>query len=108
MEEKERNLTDENFYTPFCLAAEKGPFEICQLIIECLDDNKDINKYLYSYHDRHSPFHKAAEHGHLNICTLILEKLQSMGLTGDEIFNPLHCCSGTTPLHLAGKQNQKY
>ena len=68
--------------TPFHIAAEKGYFNICQLIIENIDDCNPSVCY-----DR-TPLGIAAQNDHYEICKLIIENLPDVNYSNK--FGPLH------------------
>ena len=69
-------------------AAENGHSEVCQLILENVQDKNPKGEY------GKTPLHYAAENGHLEVCQLILENVQDKNPTGK---------FGATPLHYAAK-----
>ena len=73
--------------TPFHLAAKHGHFEICQHIINNIDDKNPGKKYGWT------PLHEAAKNGHFAIFKLIIDKI-----LGDK--NPRDR-NGHTPLHMS-------
>ena len=77
-------------WTPLHFAANNGHLEICQLIMNNVDDkNPNAN-----WAGEASPYHLAAEKGHVEVCKLFLETLTDK--------NPMDNWEKIgTPLHLA-------
>ena len=85
---KDKNPKSINGQTPLHLAARYGHVEICQLIIERIENvakmdlptkNKKIEKDLKSNppnKDGWTPFHMAAEFGHFSVCKFMLQILE--------------------------------
>ena len=55
--------------TPLHMAAEKGHYEVFQLIIS------NVNEKNPASHDGFTPLHIATKHGHYKICNLIGKNL---------------------------------
>ena len=56
--------------TPLHMAAYKGYFEICKIIIENVEDKNP------SRNDGTTPLYMAAQFGHFKICKLIMDNVQ--------------------------------
>ena len=76
--------------SPMHIAAERGNLELCQHIIEKIEDKNPKGL------DGETPLHWAAEAGHYDVCELILEKNSNKNPKDDK---------GLTPLHLAAEAN---
>ena len=83
---------------PFHFAAEFGFLEICEMIMENMDEKNPKGDWGVT------PFHKAAESGRLEVCKLIVENL----LCDKEMCKRYQCDKNPkndnyfTPLHMAG------
>ena len=79
--------------TPLHIAAEKGHFEICQLIIPYLRNKNPPRSYSYG----RTPLHLAAINGHFDVFKLFFENINEK--------NPKNqFWLGETPLHLAAEK----
>ena len=76
-------------WTPLHYAADKGHFDICQLLIK---HGANVSQQTIS---GATPLHKAAQKGHLNVCKLIGDYMDNK--------NPANN-TGLTPLHGAAKK----
>ena len=73
--------------TPLYFAAQRGNFEICQLILNSVEDkNPATNKKV-------TPLHIAAINGHYKICKLIANVLEDKNPKDDTGRTPLHCAA---------------
>ena len=70
--------------TPLHIAAEKGHFDICKLILENMEDK---NPAMFG---RKTPLAIAALNGHIDICKLIIENLENKKLASDNNFTLLY------------------
>ena len=83
---------------PFSFAAKKGFLEICEMIMENMDEKNPKGDWGVT------PLHRAAENGKLEVCKLILENL----LCNREMCKRYQCDKNPkndnyfTPLHMAG------
>ena len=83
---------------PFHFAAECGFLEICEMIMENMDEKNPKGDWGVT------PLHRAAENGKLEVCKLIVENL----LCDKEMCNRYRCDKNPkndhyfTPLHMAG------
>ena len=76
--------------SPMHIAAERGNLELCQHIIEKIEDKNPKGL------GGETPLHWAAKAGHYDVCELILEKNSNKNPKDD---------IGRTPLHLAAEAN---
>ena len=74
--------------TAFHMAARNGCREICELIIDHLEDKNPAD------YKGMTPFHNASEKGHFDVCKMIIQNIDNK--------NPA-ARDGCTPLHLATK-----
>ena len=83
---------------PFHFAAELGLLEICEMIMENMDEKNPKDHWGYT------PLHRAAENGRLEVCKLIVGNLQC----DKEMCKRYQCDKNPkndnyfTPLHMAG------
>ena len=80
---KHKNPGNLDGNTPLHMAALNGHLDICEAILENIDEKNPRN------HFGGTPFHSAAARGHTVICQLFIEKKMPTD------------SSGETPLHLA-------
>ena len=85
------NSEDDRGRTVFHSAAYNNHLNLCQVIIEQLQDKNPGNNWGLT------PLHYAAFEGHLEICQLIMKSVQDKNPGTEE---------GVTPLHLAAKEGQ--
>ena len=79
--------------TPIHYAAEYGHLEVCQLIIQTVDEKNPKNN------EGRTPLHYAARWGKASICELIMKNIWNK--------NP-KAFDGSTPLHEAAKAKQSH
>ena len=84
---------------PFSFAAKKGFLEICEMIMENMEEKNPKDKYGHGV----TPLHQAAEYGELEVCRLIIKNIQcdeEKCKTYQCDKNPNSDCN-VTPLHKA-------
>ena len=64
-----KNPRSDGGYTPLHIAASNGHLEICQIILEEVDDKNPLTD------DGFSPLYLAANNGHLEVFKFIFEKV---------------------------------